>query len=196
MEVYTKCGRHGRIKEPLGTHGIFFFFLSIYLIFQGTGFHCLPMQDSIMVHQWFKWCVCSIFLFFGGNYCDLCSGAMKCTFNGVLQQNDTVCMSLYKRAYPKWPEHRFPILDTWSCSGQFCIMHCFLEKQWQPWLFVGMKLWFRLSILFHDFWEATCSWTSWIHCTFPFVFAKPLIYFYFFQGAVESTFLPICRCLV
>lgn len=56
VEVWTKCGRRGRIKEPLGTHG-----------------------------------------------------AMKCLFNGVLQQNDTVCLSLYKRAYPKWPEHRFPL---------------------------------------------------------------------------------------
>ncbi|XP_002510662.2 pre-rRNA-processing protein TSR1 homolog isoform X2 [Ricinus communis] len=59
VEVWTKCGRRGRIKEPVGTHG-----------------------------------------------------AMKCILNGVLQQHDTVCMSLYKRAYPKWPEHRFPILDA------------------------------------------------------------------------------------
>ncbi|KAG9138414.1 hypothetical protein Leryth_021065 [Lithospermum erythrorhizon] len=56
VEVWTKCGRRGRIKEPVGTHG-----------------------------------------------------AMKCVFNGVLQQHDTVCMSLYKRAYPKWPQHWFPI---------------------------------------------------------------------------------------
>ncbi|KAH8515017.1 hypothetical protein H0E87_003751 [Populus deltoides] len=48
VEVYTKCGHHGRIKEPVGTHG-----------------------------------------------------AMKYTFNGILQQHDTVCMSLYKRAYPR-----------------------------------------------------------------------------------------------
>ncbi|KAK8648876.1 hypothetical protein V6N13_129618 [Hibiscus sabdariffa] len=59
VEVWTKCGRRGRVKEPVGTHG-----------------------------------------------------AMKCIFNGGLQQHDTVCMSLYKRAYPKWPEHRFPILDA------------------------------------------------------------------------------------
>lgn len=56
VEVWTKCGRRGRIKEPVGTHG-----------------------------------------------------AMKCLFNGVLQQHDTVCMSLFKRAYPKWPEHKFPL---------------------------------------------------------------------------------------
>ncbi|XAR61555.1 hypothetical protein NMG60_11016009 [Bertholletia excelsa] len=56
VEVWTKCGRRGRVKEPVGTHG-----------------------------------------------------AMKCVFNGVLQQHDTVCMSLYKRAYPKWPQHWFPL---------------------------------------------------------------------------------------
>ncbi|KAJ6811619.1 pre-rRNA-processing protein TSR1-like protein isoform X1 [Iris pallida] len=56
VEVWTKCGRRGRVKEPVGTHG-----------------------------------------------------AMKCVFNGILQQHDTVCMSLYKRAYPKWPEQRFPL---------------------------------------------------------------------------------------
>lgn len=59
VEVWTKCGRRGRVKEPVGTHG-----------------------------------------------------SMKCVFNGVVQQHDTVCMSLYKRAYPKWPEQLDPILDA------------------------------------------------------------------------------------
>nr|XP_017239396.1 PREDICTED: pre-rRNA-processing protein TSR1 homolog [Daucus carota subsp. sativus] len=56
VEVWTKCGHRGRIKEPVGTHG-----------------------------------------------------AMKCLLNGVLQQSDTVCMNLFKRTYPKWPQHWFPI---------------------------------------------------------------------------------------
>ncbi|XP_068639878.1 uncharacterized protein [Aristolochia californica] len=54
VEVWSKCGRRGRVKEPVGTHG-----------------------------------------------------AMKCVFNGIVQQHDTVCMSLYKRSYPKWPEHLY-----------------------------------------------------------------------------------------
>ncbi|KAJ7966958.1 pre-rRNA-processing protein TSR1-like [Quillaja saponaria] len=59
VEVQSKGGIRGRIKEPVGTHG-----------------------------------------------------AIKCVFNGVLKQSDTICMNLYKRAYPKWPDHHFPILDA------------------------------------------------------------------------------------
>lgn len=48
VELWTKLGRRGRIREPLGTHGLF-----------------------------------------------------KAIFDGPLSQQDTVCLSLYKRAFPK-----------------------------------------------------------------------------------------------
>ncbi|XP_065176403.1 pre-rRNA-processing protein TSR1 homolog [Sycon ciliatum] len=49
VELWSKHGRRGHIKEPLGTHG-----------------------------------------------------HMKCVFNRSLKAQDTVCMSLYKRIFPKW----------------------------------------------------------------------------------------------
>ncbi|CAD7695158.1 unnamed protein product [Ostreobium quekettii] len=51
VELWTKYGRTGFIREPVGTHG-----------------------------------------------------AMKCLFEGALSQRDTVCMSLYKRVFPRWQE--------------------------------------------------------------------------------------------
>eukprot|EP00898_Chlorokybus_atmophyticus_P004461 jgi/Chlat1/5015/Chrsp32S04984 len=51
LELWSKYGRRGRIKEPLGTHG-----------------------------------------------------NMKCVFDGAVQQRDAICVSLYKRVFPKWPD--------------------------------------------------------------------------------------------
>lgn len=58
VELSTKFGMRGHIKDSLGTHGL-----------------------------------------------------MKCQFNDYVKQNDTVCMALYKRKYPRWFER------GWKQSG-------------------------------------------------------------------------------
>jgi pre-rRNA-processing protein TSR1 len=49
LELWTKYGMRGKIKDAIGTHG-----------------------------------------------------HMKCLFNGVIQQRDTICATMYKRVYPKF----------------------------------------------------------------------------------------------
>lgn len=39
-------------------------------------------------------------------------GVMKCLFNAPIKQHDTVCLSLYKRVFPK-----FAPVDAGACEG-------------------------------------------------------------------------------
>jgi len=34
---------------------------------------------------------------------------MKCYFDGAIMQHDTICLSLYKRSFPKWGATNYAI---------------------------------------------------------------------------------------
>lgn len=75
VELRTKWGRRGHIKEPLGR-----FDLVISLCDAGQ-------EGQLMA------------------FSALCLGThghMKCHFDGQLKSQDTVLLNLYKRVFPKW----------------------------------------------------------------------------------------------
>lgn len=81
VELRTKWGRRGHIKEPLGRFDPVF--IAVLLGWCGPpGPERLLMASSAL--------------------CLGTHGHMKCHFDGQLKSQDTVLLNLYKRVFPKW----------------------------------------------------------------------------------------------
>ncbi|NXY35813.1 TSR1 protein, partial [Pomatorhinus ruficollis] len=76
VELRTKWGRRGHIKEPLGRF------------------------DLVFVSVLLAWC--ETLLMAPSSSCLGTHGHMKCHFDGQLKSQDTVLLNLYKRVFPKW----------------------------------------------------------------------------------------------
>jgi hypothetical protein len=101
VELWTKSGRRGRITEPLGTHGAF------KARFDGA-ITQVRLFDSAVCVGGGGCCVgCALLLLLPAwaqstntrSAADVC---LPCLRPACLQR-DSVCMSLYKRVFPKWP---------------------------------------------------------------------------------------------
>lgn len=76
VELRTKWGRRGHIKEPLGRFDLVFI--------------------SVLLAR------CERLLMASSAPCLGTHGHMKCHFDGQLKSQDTVLLNLYKRVFPKW----------------------------------------------------------------------------------------------
>lgn len=96
LELWTKSGRRGRITEPLGTHGAFKarFDGPISQVCWGVG---LCIAASWVGEPLGGRCVCC------RPQCLWLTGSVCCSTCAVCLQRDSVCISLYKRVYSKWP---------------------------------------------------------------------------------------------
>ncbi|NWX24064.1 TSR1 protein, partial [Aegotheles bennettii] len=98
VELRTKWGRRGHIKEPLGR------FCSVF-ISAGCG---PPGQERLLMAL----------------LCLGTHGHMKCHFDGQLKSQDTVLLNLYKRVFPKWTyDPHVPEPVPWVRSESALPMH-------------------------------------------------------------------------